>query len=232
MRTITLAITTYQRIDYTILCIAAVLSDERISEIVVVDDCSDKETFDKLKEFCDRHTKIKLYYNISNQDCYRNKKTAVSYSSNPWCIIFDSDNILFGSYLDALYEIKEWNPRVVYQPVNAYPQFDFTEFSGVTINQHNVASYMDKKMFSTSLNAMNYFVNRDEYLRVWDGSVNPYTADSIYHNLRFLEAGNEIYFVPGMTYHHRVHDGSHYKINNHKTGNFYLEVENRLKQLS
>jgi len=78
---------------------------------------------------------------------------------------------------------------------------------------------------------MNYFVNRTQYLRVWDGSVNPYTADSLYQNYNWFKSGNKMFVVPGMTYMHRIHQGSHYILNNHKTGNFYQETEQKLKEL-
>ena len=67
------------------------------------------------------------------------------------------------------------------------------------------------------LNAMNFFINRDEYLKVWDGSINPVTSDSIYFNYCWLNAGNKIYVTPNMQYEHTVHDGSHYQLNNKKT---------------
>jgi len=232
MRTITIAITTYQRYDLLLSSLGFVLHDDRISEIVIVDDASDKIIFDAVKKFCDQYPKIKLYHNISNQDCYRNKQIAVSYSSNPWLVLLDSDNEISEMYLDAIYKIDNWVDFVVYQPVHAAPMFDFRPFAGHRITKHNVREYMDKHMFSTALNAMNYFVNRDEYLRVWDGNVNPHTADSIYQNYRWLEGGNEIQFVAGMEYFHRVHEGSHYKNNNHKTGDFYQIIENKLKLMA
>lgn len=232
MRTITLAITTHERYDLLLKSFSDLIDDDRISEIVIVDDASSKETFNSIKRYCDDFQKIKLYQNTSNQDCYKNKQIAVSYSSNPWLILLDSDNMISQMYLDAIFKIENWVDFIAYQPVFAAPMFDFRAFAGHRITKHNVREYMDKQMFSTSLNAMNYFVNRDEYLRVWDGSTNPHTADSIYQNCRWLESGNEIQFVAGMEYFHRVHDGSHYKNNNHKTGDFYQIIENRLKQMA
>jgi hypothetical protein len=87
------------------------------------------------------------------------------------------------------------------------------------------------------LNAMNFFVNRDEYLRVFDTTKEePWTADSIYFNYLWLKAGNKIYVTPGMQYDHRVNDHagqepSHYSTHNRKTGNFYNEVVQKLKEL-
>jgi glycosyltransferase involved in cell wall biosynthesis len=231
MRTITLAITTFQRYEYLIDCFHQVLDDPRISEIVIVDDASDKLLFDKIKTFCDPYPKIKLHRNLSNQDCYRNKMTSVAYSSNPWCVIFDSDNVIDKKYLDNIYKYEFWEPDTVYQPVFAQPQFDFRAYSDMLITKDNVHAYMGLPMFTTALNAMNYFVNRDEYLRVWDGNVNPHTSDSIFQNYNWLKGGNRIKFVPDLEYYHRVHSGSHYQNNNHLGGNVYQIIENRLKAM-
>jgi Glycosyl transferase family 2 len=231
MRTITLAITTYQRFDLLLKSFMYVLHDERISEIVIVDDASDKEVFDQIENYCKQYPKIKLYQNLYNQDCYRNKQIAVSHSSNEWCILFDSDNEIDRFYIDAIFSFDTWDKDTVYQPVFASPNFDFRAFSNLIIRKDNVSWYMNQPMFSTALNAMNYFVNKKEYLDVWDENINPHTADSIYQNYRWLDRGKKILFVKGLEYFHRIHDGSHYKNNNHKTGNVYEIIENRLKQM-
>ena len=231
MRTITLAITTYERYAYLVESFINVLDDPRISEIIIVSDSDEKLLFDKIKLFCDPYPKIKLYYNIKNQDCYRNKQIAVSYSSSPWLILFDSDNVLTKDYLDKLFEIEKWEEDTVYQPSFAQPNFDFRAYSGLTITNTNVGGYMDKPMFSTALNAFNYFLNRDFFLQVWDGKIDPVTADSIFHNYNHLRKGGKIKFVDGLFYFHRVHDQSHYKTNNKRTGNTYQIIENRLKAM-
>jgi len=97
------------------------------------------------------------------------------------------------------------------------PHFDFTKYQGIVFSKDNVSKYIDDVTFQTMLNAMNYFVNRDEYLRVWDGSIDPVTSDSIFHNYNWLKAGNSIFVLPGLTYEHRVHEQSHYKNNVRRT---------------
>lgn len=232
MRTISLCLTTFARYEFLIESFHQVLDDPRVSEIVIVSDADQRPLFDKIKLFCDPYPKIKLYLNDLNIDCYRNKRKAVSLSTNDWCIIFDSDNVIDKIYLDKLFEIDFWEPDTVYQPVFAQPHFDFRAFAGELITKENVAVHMDMKMFSTALNAANYFVNRDEYMRVWDGNINPHTADSILQNMNWLDGGNRIKFVEGMEYFHRVHSGSHYQNNQHLTGNTYQIIENRLKSMS
>lgn len=82
------------------------------------------------------------------------------------------------------------------------------------------------------INTMNYFVNRDEYLRVWDKDMKePWTADSAYQNYRWLEAGNMIHVLAGLQYEHRVHDGSHYQEHNRKTGKLFDQVMDKMRAL-
>lgn len=230
-RKISLCITTYNRYELTLEAFAQVANDERISEIVIVDDCSESEIYKKLETAVSFCKKVKLFYNLVNEDCYRNKRTAVSFSSNEWCVIWDSDNIMTTDYLDKIFAIDNWDENTFYQPAFARPLFDFSAYAGMTINRHNVAEIFDRPMASTMFNAMNYFVNRDRYLEVWQSDIDPHTADSILQNYNHLANGGEIYVVPHLEYDHRVHNGSHYKLNNHKTGNLYEIIEIKMKQL-
>lgn len=85
--------------------------------------------------------------------------------------------------------------------------------------------------FGTLLNTANYFIPRDNWLSVWDGSVNPNTADSIFQAYNWIKAGYNMEIVPGLRYFHRVHNGSHYQLNKHKTGNLAAELEQKMKRL-
>lgn len=230
-RKITLALTHFNRFDLLMECIYCILPDDRISEIVISDDCSTDGSFEKIRDWAVRHSKVAVYRNEQNQDCYRNKWSTVARSSNPWVILFDSDNLMDICYLDRLFDLREWDERTAYCPDFAEPEFDFRAFAGSVVNRHNVGSFLDRKHFTTMLNAANYFVNREQYLRVWDGSVDPHTADSIFQNYNWLAAGNKLCVVKDLRYFHRIHDGSHYKQNVHKTGNFAAHVEKLLKEL-
>lgn len=117
---ISLCIPTYNRVDMTLQAFENVYQDERISEIIIVDDASDIVIFTELKEFCELIPKIKLYRNITNQDCYRNKMTALSYASNDWCILLDSDNIIYKDYIDSVYR-QNWDNNTIYTPSFAKP---------------------------------------------------------------------------------------------------------------
>lgn len=230
---ISLCLTTYNRTDLLFESFRQVINDDRISEIVIVDDHSPMEVFNTIFWFTKDIPKVKLYRNEKNLDCYRNKREAVSKATNDWVIIFDSDNIITKEYVDKIYLANHaWNHKVILNPSFAKPHFNFYPFGAVLFNKSDVHAYINDNTFQTMLNAMNYFVNRDEYLRVWDGSVDPVTSDSIFQNYNWLKAGNSIYVVPGLEYEHRVHNGSHYQNNVRRTPRgFHEEIVNKLKEL-
>lgn len=231
-RKISIAIPTWNRVEMTIEAFMDVYDDDRISEIVIVDDASDLEVFTRLKELCDNLSKVKLYRNLTNQDCYRNKMTAISYVSNDRCILLDSDNKIGKDYINRLYEIPEWDYNTIYTPDFAEPSFSFQQFSGLLVTKGDVSNWIDEPMFEVMLNASNYFVNRNEFLKVWDGSTDPVTSDSIFTAYNWLNAGNKIIVVDGLHYQHRVHNG-HYQTNVHRTPvGFHDSVLNKLRQLT
>ncbi len=233
MTKISLCLTTYNRSDMVIRAISQVLDHPMIDEIVIVDDCSDYEIY---KDLCSKidllagdNEKIVVHRNESNLDCYRNKHRSIELAKNDWCIIFDSDNVIDHSYIDKLIDLQ---PKTIYAPDFARPHFDYRHFGGLTIDKSNISSIINFKAYECLINTCNYVVNRTEYLEVWDGSIDPHTADTAYFNYCWLKAGNKIHVVEGMQYEHEVHDGSHYKNNNHKTGDFFEVVMEKIKQLS
>lgn len=231
MRKISVCIPTYNRLELTLKSFEKIKADERVDEIVIVDDCSTDGSFEYLKLALKYESKVKLFKNETNLDCYKNKFTAISKASNDYCILLDSDNEIDTDYLDRIYE-QQWDTKIIFQPSFAQPLFDFREYEGLTITKENVAQYISRPMFDTMLNAMNFFVNRNEYLKAWDGTIDPVTADSIHFNYCWLINGGKINVVPNLSYQHLVHSGSHYQNNVARTpSGFYESVIERLKQL-
>lgn len=217
-RRISIAIPSYNRSRMTIESFIDIYDDERISEIVIVDDASDLEVYAELQNFINgfEGTKIKLFRNKTNRDCYVNKATALSYTNNAFSILLDSDNRIDLQYLDKIFSC-EWENDTIYTPEFAFPNFDFRTYADILITKENVSQYIDKPMFETMLNAANFFVNANQYIEVWDENTDPVTSDSIYLVSRWLAAGNKVQVVKGLQYFHRVHNGSHYQNERHRT---------------
>lgn len=234
---ISVALTNYNRTDLLYQCVEQIIDDDRIDEIVIADDHSEMGKFNQVVHHYDGIDKVKIFRNKENINCYRNKKRAVELCTNEWVILFDSDNVLTKSYLDSIFsQLWMTNPdyrSVIFAPEFARPHFDFRAIAGKLIDRTTVAGLINVGNCSTMLNAMNYFVNRNEYLRVWDDGIPAIsTADSIYQNYCWLKAGNSIYVVRGLQYDHRVHDGSHYKqYVNPESQRLNNDIINRLKQM-
>ena len=229
---ISLCLTNYQRTDLLYESYRQLINDDRITEIVISDDASSDEVYNTILWQSKAFNKVKVYRNESNLDCYRNKRQAVKLATNDWVIVGDSDNVFNTDYVDKLFS-KEWEMDTLWQPSFAKPHFNFKQYEGYYISKANVGQYMSDDTFKTMLNAMNYFVNRDEFLRVWDSSVDPVTSDSIFQNYNWLKSGNSIYVCPGLEYNHLVHEQSHYRNNVRRTPNgFHKSIEDKIKSLS
>lgn len=229
---ISIAIPTFERVDMLFETFAQVQDDDRISEIVIVDDHSQGSIQESISLASKNLSKIKFYVNQHNVGCYHNKRLAVYYCTNPYIFLWDSDNIFPIDYLNTVWDLRaSWDPNVLFQPEFAKPHFDFRKYSDELIWARNVGKFVNDPTFTTMLNAMNYFVNREEYLRTFEDRPEPWTADSLLQNYNWLARGNGIYVTPGLQYEHRVHNGSHYKEHHRKTGTLYNDIIEKLKLL-
>jgi glycosyltransferase involved in cell wall biosynthesis len=233
-KTLSLCITNHNRDKMLLESFQQVLNDDRVSEIVIVDDNSEDRFYNKVKDLTKGMDKVKLFRNRKNLGCYKNKREAIANAKNEYVIIFDSDNVMTTGYIDKIFE-QEWNEDTILAP-DYVVSFDYRNFSGKTISKANVSGFVGQTRFDCLINTMNYFVHRDNYLAVWDGSIEPWTADTIYQNFRWLESGRVIHVLKGLEYDHRIkhevrQEGSHYMQHNRKTGNLFNVVMNKLRHL-
>ncbi len=228
---ISLCIPTYNRFEMVIECFEQVLHDYRVSEVVISDDASTDDSFEKLCDYFKHEPKVKLFRNEVNLDCFANKKRAVELASNDWLMLIDSDNIVGVDYLDVIFDY-DWCDNVIYTPSFAAPHFNFEAYSGLMVTRNHVAEWVDKPMFEVMLNAANFFVHRQSYLDVWTNEIDPVTSDSIWFAYNWLKDYKAIFVTPHLTYTHRVHSGSHYQNNCNRTPDgFHQSVLNKLREL-
>lgn len=232
-KTLSLCITNYNRDSMLLESFEQVLDDERVSEIVIADDVSKDSVWANVQKLC-THPKIKLLRNKVNLGCYKNKQYVISQATNEYGIIFDSDNVMTKSYIDKVFE-HEWHPDIILAP-DFVGSFNYRNFSDKVITKENVSKFVSQDQFDCLINTMNYFVHLPSYLKVWDGSIEPWTADTIYQNYRWLDSGRSIHVVKGLEYNHRINhgvveEGSHYVKHNRKTGNLFNVIKSKLKSL-
>lgn len=217
---LSLCITNYNRYEMLLESFQHVYDDERISEIVISDDCSDWKIYSKLEAYCRDKKKIQLFRNDRNLGMSLNKKKSVELASENWCILFDSDNILKRDYINAFHafvldnEGKEspnssiLNDGPIFCPEFAKPDFDYRKFSGLRIDWQNIRQVVADSMGNCLMNSCNYIVNRHKYLEVYRHDPSIKASDTIHFNYLWLKSGGSFYVVPGMQYFHRVHPGS------------------------
>lgn len=202
---LSLCITTYNRYDLLKESYAQVIDDPRISEIIIVDDCSTEPGI-KEKVNALAGGKVKVFHQAQNRGMSRNKADAISYASNEWVIIFDSDNVIGKDYLDAIPVYL--NSDTIYCPSFAKPEFDFRFYEGKFFNAKYATKEIARDSFNVAMNCCNYLVHRDTYLQAYLYNQNHIASDTIWHAYNHLKAGGSFYIVPGMQYYHRVHKGS------------------------
>lgn len=208
---LTLAITVYNRYEMLLESFAGVIDDDRIDEILIMDDCSKDEYWKKIKDLPKFNPKIKVCRQLQNRGMSVNKRDAVFNSKNEWVILFDSDNVIGKDYLDALE--KFWRPDglfrdTIYCPSFAKPQFDYRAYESKVIHSSYAAQNISRNDFNMMLNTCNYVVNRQDYLRVWQENKEMIASDTIWFSFLWLKDANSFYVVPNMHYFHRVHNGS------------------------
>jgi glycosyltransferase involved in cell wall biosynthesis len=201
---LSLAITTYNRLSLTIESFAQVIDDERINDIVVLDDASTDGSHKKLVEYYKDVPKVRLIRQSQNRGMSVTKRDAISLCRNTDVVIFDSDNKLGKDYLNALEAVGEFSENTLYLPVAANPRFDYTKFSGLTITASNIGEFMSNEMFRCALNTCNCLVNRDYYTKTFIEDPKIGCADTINHIYNHMKSGGELFFVPGMEYFHLV----------------------------
>lgn len=231
-RKISVCIPYYNRNELVKETLAYPLQDDRIDEIIMCDDVSPDEDYHKLLEYTWDLKKIKVIRNVRNWHNQHNKRNAISFAKNEWCVLLDNDNVIDKDFVDKLFEIKQWESECIYHPSWAAPNFDYRKFNGELIVKENVKSFASENIFVTLLNTNNYFVNRDEYLKVYNYDSNVRGSDGIYFAYNWLKAGNVIYIVPNMVYQHRVHPGSEFlreKDSNMQKIYYWLEQVKQLK---
>lgn len=202
-----LCITNYRRYDLLLESFAKVLADPRISEIVISDDCSEKKCYDKVARYCSGERKIKLFRNEENVGMGMNKKLAIERATGEWCILLDSDNVIDGTYLDALDRTTAF-PEVIRAPVSGGNGLDYTRFRNWYVSRNNIRHFLSFPKSEMVLNTCNYCVHRERYLQVYEHNDKMIASDTIWFNYLWLKSGGGFTIVGGLQYFHRVHKGS------------------------
>lgn len=220
-----LCITTYNRYELLLESFAEIIDDTRVDEIIILDDCSNDGSWDKIKDLPKYNSKIKVFRQATNRGMGRNKADSISYAENPWVILLDSDNIIKPDYLDAIPFIL--NPNTIYCPSFAWPNFNYSKFIGVKISRETIKNLINQTMFEPLLNTCNYVVNKDSYLDIYEHNDMMKATDTAWFNYLWLKNGGQLQVMKDCTYFHRLHDGSGFM----QDVNYNMQQAEKIKSL-
>ncbi len=211
--------------EWILACLKSVSAPDLVTEVVVVDDCSDDWPW--LKELLQDKPKVKLFRNDCNLGVYRNKLRSIELCTSEWVQICDSDDTMEDAHFKRLSELSR-DTKTLYCNSFGHTEFDFRELVG----RHDLKAYIGlagNNLFGCLFNHGNHFLHRSTFLSVLadadptrrllqapqkDADDSTYVrrahdgADSAFYNSRWLLAGNVMEIVPGLEYNHRHHQDS------------------------
>jgi glycosyltransferase involved in cell wall biosynthesis len=207
---LSLGITTHNRIVEVVRLITSAYHCPEIKEIVIVDDCSDD--YEKLLNWA-HFPKIKLFRNETNLGCFKNKLEVIKKCTQPHVMLIDSDNIIDSKYVKKA--VENINGRDIIAPSKALPHFDYTSLIG-TLDKTRLGEIIHNNTLDCCLNTCNYCLPREEFLvfmESLDVSYNCQGLDSLYIATQWLKSGRDIKIVDGMEYIHEIrpHDSVYLK---------------------
>jgi len=229
MQQLSLAITNYNRYELTIKSFEKVLNNDRIGDILILDDASTDGSFEKLNEYFKDEPKVRLVQQVRNRGMQRNKRDAVAYSYNDWVILLDSDNELTEHYIEHIPEVLE--PKCIYMPSWAMPRFDYRQFQNILFDSDSVKQFIGVPFFGACLNTCNYVCHKETYINAFEYDSEILEADTINHLYNHLKKGGTFTVVEDMWYNHLVHDESGFMKNVHKNMADAMSLEKKIKLL-
>lgn len=221
-RNISVAIPYYNNSSFMEKTLETLINDERINEIVITDDkSSDISVLEDIlkKKNC---SKIKLFENKKNMGCYHNKIATVTKCTNEWCILLDSDNYIEKDYLDILFAINSWEKNTIYIPDIAitFPgipskNLDYRKYADQYITKENYINNFNDINFQCLINNCNYFLPCKEFVLCMKDGFNTYNRnfiDCLDSAVLFTDwiCKNRIKVVKDLKYYHRLHPNSNY----------------------
>jgi glycosyltransferase involved in cell wall biosynthesis len=227
MKNITLAIPFYNTSKYFLDAVKYALDNDFVREIVVNDDCSTEEEYEKLKGIIEEldNTKIKLFRNDENLGGFRNKYVTVKNSTSDWIYLLDSDNHLTENTLDVIESIENPEKNICYCPEklllhnaeDGYTNEADYKFKYDLIESEEAKDGIIKrtKWFDWFLNTGNYVFNRETYLNFIEKPFEEKDtqllhADVIALSYFWLKCGGSFKVVPNFNYHHRLRSDSYW----------------------
>lgn len=196
----------YNNWEYFQECYKSIISQTYQNfEIVIVDDFSTDDSFEKLSDLAQKDSKIKLFQNTENKKVGFTKKRCVEVATGDVCGFLDPDDYL--------------SPNAISEVVSTYKTYDKCIATYSKIKLVNQTNYIvgDFKHTKKILNGKKYFFNlffevahfftfkRYEYLKTTGINDCLIIAEDQDLYLKLYELGDFV-FIDEFLYYYRLHD--------------------------
>jgi glycosyltransferase involved in cell wall biosynthesis len=214
-----------------------IVNDERIEEIVIVDDGSSEEEFALLTKNVTRYDQrnvVTIHRREENRGAQFTKIECVEKIVGEWMILLDSDNTLFSSYLNAVVSLNELDEKSLYCPDWAFPYFCFHQLRGKKIDFQKTCHLAQNGILQKIylLNDGNYFFHKTTYLNQLSSlkQIENDVADVILANYSWLSQGGFLTVLQGARYLHRIDDSSFWLRTSEESKKRLMTIFDRLKK--
>jgi len=232
-----LAIPTYNSSEFILDAIRLPVKNELISEIIINDDGSSNEEYQKLLNVINEQNseKIKVYKNENNSGAFKNKYDAITKCTNKWVYLLDSDNYVHEGMLEKFFN-QDLQDNVCYMP----HKYDFDssiveiQLGFENLNAESIKQAIKNNTIGHFVNLCNFFVNKDLFLeRMKEGfdiEVFP-IADCATMTYLWLKNGGEFKVIKDYHYYHRVRGNGYYLSNRSEAEKCVAHYNNKILQL-
>ena len=212
----TIAIPTMRRWSFLKDSLPLYLGRPEVAEVVVCDETGEDYEAIVNSPF-GTHPKLRLFKNPTRLGIYENKLKVASLATQDWIAVLDSDNLFDEAWFDTLSTVVFDSNTIVasadFKNLNVetgHTSYPCKKFSGYVINHMNWNYILRQPGWNFLLNDGNWIIPKaavaalptDEKSSKWEA------ADAIYMLRRFVFAGFNVYYAPGLVYTHIVHPGS------------------------
>lgn len=194
----------YNNYDYFTECYNSILNQTYQNfEIVIVDDCSTDDSYQKIVELTKDSTKVKIFRNEENKGVGYTKRRCAEMASGEICGFVDPDDAVTESALQISIENHTKDNVVTYSKFHLCD----SKLKPVRIFQHSRAVKNEKKeFFNVFLEANHFFTFKKEAYDKTIG-INPELTSAVDQDLylKLYEVG-KFQFIDSPLYYYRLHE--------------------------
>lgn len=194
----------YNNYNYFTECYDSILKQTyQEYEIILVDDCSTDDSYEKITELTKDNSKVKVFKNEENSGVGLTKKRCIDLASGEICGFVDPDDTLTENALQTIIENYTENTIVVY---SQFYECD-ANLKLIKIFPHSRAiKNGDKMFFNVFFEATHFFTFKREAYHKTSG-INDKLTSAVDQDLylKLYEIGN-FKFVKAPLYYYRIHE--------------------------